>query len=254
MKSTIIANHKIKINLSRKTAKDFKIMKLTNEIRKEDIIKKLNDYENMKKNESKKTEEKVFEITEIIEEKNCKFSLSDLKKYEKFCIFGDYSLKNTFIKNFIDGILNGKEKNKLEICLIDSFLDEFYNIKELNNPKINLVYEEDAIEKLVEIYANRINEEQNHNESTLQSQKDIVIIIGDLSRMEKYQSILYLMNNLQNDSMMPKVYFAICSSSMYEIESYADSKKIPLVDLFNINAISLLKEDSENYSTEKLAI
>ena len=44
----------------------------------------------------------------------------------------------------------------------------------------------------------------------IQSKKDIVVVVGDLSRMERRESILYLMNNLQNDSMMPKVYFVVC--------------------------------------------
>ena len=227
-------------------------MRLSNEIKKEDILNKLNEYEKMKSEIAKKNEEKVFELSSIIEEKNCKFSLSELKKYEKFCIYGDYELKNTFIKKFIDGIINGKDKSKLDVVLIDSFLDEFHNIKELNNSKIDLVYEEDAIEKLVEIYANRINEEANENVDDLtQSKKDIVVVVGDLSRMERRESILYLMNNLQNDSMMPKVYFVVCSSSNYEIESYSDAKNLPLVDLFNLNTISILKN---NENCDKIAI
>lgn len=226
-------------------------MRLSNEIRKEDILNKLNEYEKMKSLNAKKLEEKVFELSSIIEEKNCKFTLSDLKKYDKFCVFGDYELKNTFIKNFIEGITSGKEKNKFDVVLIDSFLDEFQNMKEQLASKVNLVYEEDAIENLVEIYASRINESDEQAEN-FTARKDIIVVVGDLSRMEKRESILYLMNNLQNDSMMPKVYFVVCSSSMYEIESYADSKTLPLVDLFNLN--SFVVPSQKNDTNNKVAI
>lgn len=226
-------------------------MRLSNEIRKEDILNKLNEYEKMKSLNAKKLEEKVFELSSIIEEKNCKFTLSDLKKYDKFCIFGDYELKNTFIKNFIDGITSGKDKSKFDVVLIDSFLDEFQNVKEQLTSKVNLVYEEDAIENLVEIYASRINEGDEQVEN-FTARKDIIVVVGDLSRMEKRESILYLMNNLQNDSMMPKVYFVVCSSSMYEIESYADSKTLPLVDLFNLN--SFVVPSQKNDINNKVAI
>lgn len=226
-------------------------MRLSNEIRKEDILNKLNEYEKMKSLNAKKLEEKVFELSSIIEEKNCKFTLSDLKKYDKFCVFGDYELKNTFIKNFIDGITSGKDKSKFDVVLIDSFLDEFQNMKEQLASKVNLVYEEDAIENLVEIYASRINESDEQTENFI-AKKDIIVIVGDLSRMEKRESILYLMNNLQNDSMMPKVYFVVCSSSMYEIESYADSKTLPLVDLFNLN--SFVVPSQKNDISNKIAI
>lgn len=226
-------------------------MRLSNEIRKEDILNKLNEYEKMKSLNAKKLEEKVFELSSIIEEKNCKFTLSDLKKYDKFCVFGDYELKNTFIKNFIDGITSGKDKSKFDVVLIDSFLDEFQNVKEQLTSKVNLVYEEDAIENLVEIYASRINEGDEQVEN-FTARKDIIVVVGDLSRMEKRESILYLMNNLQNDSMMPKVYFVVCSSSMYEIESYADSKTLPLVDLFNLN--SFVVPSQKNDINNKVAI
>ena len=226
-------------------------MRLSNEIRKEDILNKLNEYEKMKSLNAKKLEEKVFELSSIIEEKNCKFTLSDLKKYDKFCVFGDYELKNTFIKNFIDGITSGKDKSKFDVVLIDSFLDEFQNMKEQLASKVNLVYEEDAIENLVEIYASRINESDEQSEN-FTARKDIIVVVGDLSRMEKRESILYLMNNLQNDSMMPKVYFVVCSSSMYEIESYADSKILPLVDLFNLN--SFVVPSRKNDISNKVAI
>lgn len=226
-------------------------MRLSNEIRKEDILNKLNEYEKMKSLNAKKLEEKVFELSSIIEEKNCKFTLSDLKKYDKFCVFGDYELKNTFIKNFIDGITSGKDKSKFDVVLIDSFLDEFQNMKEQLASKVNLVYEEDAIENLVEIYASRINESDEKTEN-FTARKDIIVVVGDLSRMEKRESILYLMNNLQNDSMMPKVYFVVCSSSMYEIESYADSKTLPLVDLFNLN--SFVVPSRKNDISNKVAI
>ena len=211
-------------------------MEFLKDLTKDEFLIHAKDYQEYKKDEELDLMNKEDEITSIIFKKDSRFTKQDLEKYQSFCVSGNEKQVTDFIFGFIDNVQ--VDSNEFDVVFIDT-LDEFD--KDDFKEKVEFVNDENALEKLSEIFGARQNISHEKIKKILEpnysglkeKQKNKIIIVSDIVRSDNKFSLKFFVHKTLNESMDSKVYFVLCSTRLTELELFAVDEKLPVIDLEN---------------------